>query len=96
MSVMAKLWYNKCMAELTRFLGIIIYLYYFDDAKHHTPHIHATYGEYDAVFDLDGNVLEGKLPSKQTRAVKHFCEDYQAEIREAWDRAVVGEPFRRI
>ena len=84
------------MAELTRFLGIIIHLYYFDDAKHHTPHIHVSYGEYEAVFDLDGNLIEGRLPRKQMNAVKHFCEDYHDDIQDAWNKAVVGEPFKRI
>ena len=84
------------MAELARFLGIVIYLYYFDDAKHHAPHIHVAYGEYEAVFDLNGNLLEGRLPPKQMKSVRHFCEDYYDDIKAAWDKAVVGEPFRRI
>ena len=31
--------------------------------KHHKPHIHAIYGDYELVIALDGEVLEGEMPS---------------------------------
>lgn len=47
------------------FFGIIIYLYYKDNKKHHTPHIHAEYGEFEGVFDITtGELIVGELPFK--------------------------------
>ena len=37
------------MPEISRFYGIIVKMIYNDDDKHHKPHIHAYYGEYEAL-----------------------------------------------
>ncbi len=40
-------------------------MYFYDDAKHHSPHIHAEYQDDEAVFSiLDGELLSGNLPRK--------------------------------
>lgn len=52
------------MPELSRFQGMIIKLLYLDDEKHHKPHIHVYYGEYEASIGLDGELLSGALPIK--------------------------------
>ncbi|MBQ3816724.1 MAG: DUF4160 domain-containing protein, partial [Clostridia bacterium] len=36
------------MPELSRFFGIVIKMLFNDDDKHHKPHIHAYYGDYEA------------------------------------------------
>ena len=59
------------MPVISRFLGIIIAMYWNDHAP---PHFHAKYGEYEVkVFILDG-VVEGAFPK---RALKHVLEWYQ-------------------
>jgi len=35
------------MPEISRFFGIIIAMYWERKTKHHSPHFHAIYGEYD-------------------------------------------------
>jgi hypothetical protein len=50
------------MPIISAFYGIIIYIYYRDSMKHHRPHIHAEYAEFEAAIALDGEVLEGDLP----------------------------------
>ncbi len=53
------------MPAISMFFGIIIYLYYKDNKKHHTPHIHAEYGEFEGVFDITtGELIVGELPFK--------------------------------
>jgi uncharacterized protein DUF4160 len=32
-------------SPLSMFYGVIVYMFFFDDKKHHRPHIHAHYGE---------------------------------------------------
>lgn len=35
------------MPELSRFEGIIVIMRFNDDDKHHKPHVHVMYGEYE-------------------------------------------------
>ena len=44
------------MPEVSRFLGITIYLYY---ADHAPPHFHAEYGEFEITVDIEARQ---KLP----------------------------------
>ncbi len=54
------------MPVLSMFYGIIIRMYYRDDKQHRTPHIHAAYGEDEAVVSLlDGSLLTGSLPANK-------------------------------
>ena len=48
------------MPEISRFLGIVIGMFYRD---HNPPHFHARYGEAEAAISIrDGLVLWGSLP----------------------------------
>ncbi len=40
---------------------------YFND--HNLPHFHAKYAEHEALYDFDGNVLEGLLPKRASKIV---------------------------
>ena len=40
------------MPAISMFHGIVIYLYFFDDERHHQPHIHAKYQGQDAGFQF--------------------------------------------
>lgn len=53
------------MPELSRFYGIVVKMLYLDDEKHHKPHVHVYYGEYEASVGIDGELLAGSLPGKQ-------------------------------
>lgn len=81
------------MPEVSRFLGIVIVMYYSD---HEPPHFHARYGEFEArVRILDGSV-EGRFPR---RALNHVLEWYalhRDELLEDWDLARRRKPLRAI
>jgi len=58
------------MPEISRFYGIIIYIYGND---HNPPHIHAKYaGNYSEVEISTGKVIEGDLPTNAKRLVKNW------------------------
>ncbi|NHM15758.1 DUF4160 domain-containing protein [Eggerthellaceae bacterium zg-887] len=84
------------MPELSRFLRLIIRMYFDDDSEHHKPHVHVFYGENEAVVSLDGIVLAGSLPSKQYRLVSGWLALHEDEAYEAWNRAVRNMPFDKI
>lgn len=49
------------MPRISEFFGIVIYMYWFDQQKHKSPHFHARFAGDEAVFDLDGRCLEGDI-----------------------------------
>lgn len=50
------------MPEISRFLGIVIAMFYND---HNPPHFHAKYGDFKAVIAIEtGEVIEGRLPPR--------------------------------
>lgn len=64
--------------------------------KHNLPHIHAEYGDDEAVFDLDGNKIEGKLPGKKERMVQTWIDIHQEDLRANWKLLQSGEQFFKI
>ena len=66
------------MPAISMFYGILIYMYYFDNKKHHLPHIHAKFGENEAILSIaNGETLEGELPSKKNEACAGMARDTQ-------------------
>jgi hypothetical protein len=85
------------MPILSMFYGIIIRMYYADDKRHHTPHIHAEYGNDKAVFGIaDGKLLAGEFPKRQTRLVVAWIEIRREELNANWKLAVNGEEVFKI
>ena len=58
------------MAVISMFYGIIISMYYFDQRRHHLPHIHVKYQDQEAVIDATtGDLLEGGIKSSKLKLV---------------------------
>ena len=62
-------------------------------ANHGVPHFHAEaeYERRSAVFDLEGSLLQGSLPSWGIEDVKEWAPRHSAELREAWEQCQRGE-----
>lgn len=84
------------MPELCRFYGILIYMVFKDEDKHHKPHVHVTYGEYEASIGIDGELLAGSLPAKQMKLVVGWLALREDELYAAWNNAVRGLPLDKI
>ena len=79
------------------FYGIVIYMYFFDNDRHHTPHIHAKYQGQEAVFSIDaGELITGSLPPAKVRLVQAWIEIRREELIADWELAVVGQPTHAI
>ena len=59
---------------------IIIKMYFKDDEQHHTPHFHAAHAGSKAVFDLDGNLIFGIFPPRQTKYVVAWADIHRDEL----------------
>lgn len=84
------------MPELSRFHGIVIKMLYLDEGKHHKPHVHVYYGEYEALVAIDGELLAGSLPAKQYKLVAAWLILHEDELYQAWNAAVAGKAVGRI
>ena len=84
------------MPELSRFYGIIVKMIYNDNDKHHKPHVHVYYGEYEASVGFDGEVLDGSLPLKQYRLLSGWMALHEDELYKAWNLAVRSMKFDKI
>ena len=85
------------MPTISMFYGIIIYMFFFDDKKHHHPHIHANYGENDAVIKItDGKVLSGELPKSKMKLVQAWLEIHKDELLADWKLAIEGQQVFKI
>ncbi len=85
------------MAIISMFYGIIISMYYLDNRKHHTPHIHVKYQEHEAVIDIpDGNLLEGSIPSNKIKLVLAWIEIHKEDLMADWELAINGEAVFKI
>jgi len=74
------------MAELSRFFGIVIRMFVEHGGRHHQPHFHAVYQEYEAVFTISPvEILSGSMPNKQQRLIMAWAEIHQDELQAAWN-----------
>ena len=83
------------MPTLSMFYGIVIYMFSENAVRHHLPHIHCKYNEYEAVKALDGTLLEGELPPSKMKLVDAWMELHKDELEANWFLLSSGEmPYR--
>lgn len=84
------------MPTVSMFYGILIRMYWNDIDQHKMPHFHAYYGEFEAVFGLDGEIIAGDFPHKQSTFIKAWALLHEEELNADWKLAVNGEEIFRI
>lgn len=72
------------MPEISFFYGIKIMIYHESNAPHHKPHFHASYGEYEAVYSTEGDLLAGCLPPRQAKLVVAWAALHMQELDDNW------------
>ncbi len=81
------------MPEISRFLGIIIYMYY----KEHAPsHFHAEYGEYTITVEIESGIVQGKFPRRALNAVLEWYVLHRDKLMENWKLALNKKPLNKI
>jgi len=83
------------MPIVSSFYGIKIYIYWFEE-RHHTPHFHAYYSEFQATFALDGEFIKGRMPKTAKKLIKRWALENHTEICYAWEEAIKDLPIRTI
>jgi len=82
------------MPEVSRFLGIVIAMYF---KEHAPPHFHAKYGNQRAAFSINElQLIEGKLPPRIVSLVLEWAFQHREELLENWKRVEQREELYKI
>ena len=82
------------MPEVSRFFGIVIYIYY---NEHQPPHFHATYNEYEALVSIETlAIIAGYLPPKATGLVMEWATIHHDDLIKVWQQAINRAPLDKI
>lgn len=81
------------MPEISRFYGILIFMFYND---HNPPHFHVEYGEYKAVINFDEEIVKGNMPKRALKLVFEWMDLHKEELMKNWELARNGEPLNKI
>lgn len=81
------------MPELSRFLGIVIAMYY---REHGPAHFHAVYGGFEATIQIDTGVVDGRFPKRALAHVQEWRQLHHKELLDAWALARERRPLPRI
>lgn len=82
------------MPEISRFLGIIIRMFY---NEHNPPHFHAYYNEHQAEIDINTlQIIAGELPKRIRNLVIEWAIDHRDELMEDWDLMRNDEEPKKI
>ena len=82
------------MPVLSMFFGIIIKMY--NNGEHNPPHFHAEYQGEKAVFNMNGEIIKGKIPKKQEKLVAAWVELHRDELLANWELAINEQSLYRI
>jgi Domain of unknown function (DUF4160) len=81
------------MPEISRFLGIVIAMYYRDHAP---PHFHAIYGDYEVTIEIHTGAVNGDFPKRALAHVQEWRTLHGEELIETWTLARASKPLPRI
>lgn len=81
------------MPELSRFLGIIIFMNF---NEHNPPHFHAKYGDFEITIEILTGITEGKFPKRALHLVYEWYEIHKTELLENWELMRTTGEFRKI
>lgn len=71
------------MPEISRFFGIIVYMFFND---HNPPHFKVKYGEFEAnILINNGNMLDGDFPVSKLKLVQAWAEIHKEELSVMWE-----------
>lgn len=81
------------MPEISRFLGIVIGMFY---KEHGVPHFHAVYGDHEVSVEIETARIHGQFPPRALKLVLEWATLHREELLANWQRARQGQPLARI
>ena len=81
------------MPEISRFLGIVIAMYYRDHAP---PHFHALYGDHEVTIEIATGLVNGDFPKRALAHVQEWRNLHKDELAQTWTLARASKPLPKI
>lgn len=81
------------MPEISKFYGIIIYMYVDD---HNPPHFHVIYDGEEAMVDINDGHITGSMPRRAIRLVYEWLDLHKEELLENWNRLKNSDAPKKI
>jgi Domain of unknown function (DUF4160) len=79
--------------EISRFLGIVIAMFY---REHGPPHFHAFYGSYRITVEIESGEVTGTFPRRALAHVQEWRELHKPELLEDWRLGIERKPMNKI
>lgn len=82
------------MPEISRFLGIVILMYFND---HDPPHFHVQYNEFKAIIEIESlAVRDGHVPGRVLGLVIEWAELHKGELLSNWKSLRTSGQFQKV
>jgi hypothetical protein len=81
------------MPIISRFFGIIIYMYWRDHAP---PHFHAKYGGQEIIVEIENGTITGKMSKRAIAMIQEWRESHMDELMTDWKLAEEKKTLNRI
>lgn len=81
------------MPIISRFFGIIIYMYWRDHAP---PHFHAKYGGQEITVEIESGTITGKMSKRAIAMIQEWRESHMDELMTDWKLAEEKKTLNRI
>jgi hypothetical protein len=81
------------MPEVSRFLRIVIAMFYRD---HSPPQFHTAYGDYEITVAIETGIVSGRFSKRALTHVMEWLEIHKDELLENWELAGQRRPLKRI
>jgi hypothetical protein len=81
------------VAEVSRFLGIVIVIFYRDREP---SHFHAISGDFDITVGIEDGVVEGRFPRRALEHVVEWLDAHRPELQDNWALSRSGGLLRAI
>ena len=81
------------MPEISRFYGIIVYMFFQD---HNPPHFHVKYQDFGATINIEDGITKGEIPRRALRLIYEWLDLHKEELLENWSLLEQRKPFNTI
>jgi hypothetical protein len=81
------------MPEISRFLGIVIFMNF---NEHNPPHFHARYADYEITVEINSGIVEGKFPKRALNIVLEWYELHKEDLMDDWNLLQTTGEFKKI
>ena len=81
------------MPVISRFFGIVVYMYWRDHAP---PHFHAKYQDDEITMDIETGEVEGHMSRRALAMVDEWRQRHKDELLDDWALAESKSALRQI